>query len=91
MTRLRTRAGLAQLAADLVLLAVLVELFATLDVGIWIHVAYLPLAVGMLIRPRPLETMVRATIVTGVCVAAILRWISTASRRTSSRSRRALL
>jgi PAS domain S-box-containing protein len=63
----------ARVALDLSLGTVLALLWATGDVTLWLHLAYINIAIGAFVRPRARSTAIRAVIVSLAGGAALLR------------------
>jgi PAS domain S-box-containing protein len=63
----------ARVFLDLSLGTLLALLWATDDVALWLHLAYISIALGAFLRPRASSTAIRAVIVTLVGGAALLR------------------
>jgi PAS domain S-box-containing protein len=73
MTGMRTRLEPhARVFLDLSLAAFLALLWATDDVTLWLHLAYIVIAVGAFLRPRARSTVIRAAVVSVVGGAALL-------------------
>jgi two-component system cell cycle sensor histidine kinase/response regulator CckA len=73
MTGLRTRLEPhARVFLDLILGTVLALLWATDEVTLWLHLAYIVIALGAFLRPRARSTAIRAGVVSIVGVAALL-------------------
>ena len=74
MTGLRTRLEPhARVLLDLSLGTLLALLWATANVTLWLHLAYISIALGAFVRPRARSTVIRAIIVTLVGGAGLLR------------------
>jgi two-component system, cell cycle sensor histidine kinase and response regulator CckA len=74
MTGLRTRLEPhARVVLDLSLGTLLALLWATADVTLWLHLAYISIALGAFVRPRARSTVIRSIVVTLVGGAALLR------------------
>jgi PAS domain S-box-containing protein len=74
MTGLRTRLEPhARVFLDLILGTFLALLWATDEVTLWLHLAYIVIALGAFLRPRGRSTAIRAGVVSIVGVAALLR------------------
>ena len=63
----------ARVALDLSLGTVLALLWATGDVTLWLHLAYINIAIGAFVRPRARSTAIRAVIVSLAGGVALLR------------------
>jgi two-component system cell cycle sensor histidine kinase/response regulator CckA len=63
----------ARVFLDLSLGTLLALLWATDDVALWLHLAYISIALGAFVRPRASSTVIRAIIVTVVGGAGLLR------------------
>jgi PAS domain S-box-containing protein len=73
MTGLRNRLEpYAPVSLDLSLATFLALLWVTSDVTLWLHVAYITIALGAFVRPRARSTVIRAAIVTAAGGAALL-------------------
>src|SRR6476661_2583502 len=74
VTGLRTRLEPhARMFLDLSLGTLLALLWATANVTLWLHLAYISIALGAFVRPRARSTVIRAVIVSLVGGAALLR------------------
>jgi hypothetical protein len=74
MTGLRTRLEPhARVFLDLSLGTFLALLWATANVTLWLHLAYISIALGAFLRPRARSTALRVGVVTIVGGAALLR------------------
>jgi two-component system cell cycle sensor histidine kinase/response regulator CckA len=63
----------ARVFLDLSLAVCLVLLWVTEEVTLWLHLAYISIALGAFLRPRPRSTAIRAGVVSIVGGAALLR------------------
>ncbi len=80
----------ARVLLDLGLGAFLALLWATGDVTLWLHLAYISIALGAFLRPRAHSTVTRTAVVTIIGGAGLLRLHSQRTRflrTTCSRSR----
>jgi PAS domain S-box-containing protein len=74
VTGLRTRLEPhARVFLDLSLGTLLALLWATTNVTLWLHLAYISIALGAFVRPRARSTVIRSIVVTLVGGAALLR------------------